>query len=314
MNRFLFIFILILQTSKTKTCRNYYKQNVHLRGILFTHNIIHEYNNVMVLQECVNFCKINHCLSFSVYTDSGLCRLYSHIFDNLTTAVSQEGASYFYQWSDTCLGWKKTCSPQSTGVYVIRRISSQQTPYSVLCDMDIDGGGWTVLQNRFDGSLSFDKTGKMYESTFGNFSGEFWLGLSVVKFLCYDQSCEARIELEDWQGLRKFASYTNFRVGWWGQRFKLTIDGYSGTAGDAMGDLDGMKFSTFDMDEDMSNTTNCAELGQSGWWYNDCGQSNLNGNYAMDNGTEVGNVMSWQTFHGINRPLKKSRMMLRVKY
>ncbi|KAH8232506.1 hypothetical protein KR032_008396 [Drosophila birchii] len=45
---------------------------------------------------------------------------------------------------------------------------------------------------------------------------------------------------------------------------------FSGSAGDSMDIHRGMKFSTFDHDNDRSKT-NCAEVYGSGWWYNDCG-------------------------------------------
>ncbi|XP_069142081.1 microfibril-associated glycoprotein 4-like [Argopecten irradians] len=312
MNVLITVLIFLLHSPYIKTCREFYKQNPNLKRKLFTSGILHEHSDVMKFQECLRYCKKHHCLSFSTNTETGLCRLYSKIFNDATGAISQDGVAYYYQWSDTCLGWRQSCSPRTTGVYDIRRKSKQNEPHSVLCDMDIEAGGWTVFQNRFDGSVSFDHN--KYQQTFGNLSGEFWLGLDRMKTMCFDHPCEARIELEDWQGIRKFAAYSDFKVGSYGTKYTLTISGYSGTAGDAMGDLNGMKFSTANADFDMSAGTNCADLGQSGWWYNDCGLSNLNGPYTVDSGTEVDNAMTWRTFHGSNHPLKKSRMMFRAIY
>lgn len=49
---------------------------------------------------------------------------------------------------------------------------------SVFCDMS-DGGGWTVIQRRSDGSENFNRNWNDYENGFRNFvqkNGEYWLG------------------------------------------------------------------------------------------------------------------------------------------
>ncbi|XP_060595631.1 fibrinogen-like protein A [Ruditapes philippinarum] len=49
--------------------------------------------------------------------------------------------------------------------------------------MTTDGGGWTVFQNRFDGSVDFNRNFSMFENGFGDINGEFWLGLKYVQEL-----------------------------------------------------------------------------------------------------------------------------------
>ena len=43
-----------------------------------------------------------------------------------------------------------------------------------------------------------------------------------------------RVDLEDYDGVRKYAQYTTFTVADADDNYRLTIDGYNGTAGDSM--------------------------------------------------------------------------------
>ena len=57
------------------------------------------------------------------------------------------------------------------------------------------------------------------------------------------------------------------------QGYLLHIGGYSGTAGDSMtasgdGNLNGMKFSTRDRDNDKWWSNNCAQSFKGAWWFN----------------------------------------------
>ena len=64
--------------------------------------------------------------------------------------------------------------------------------------------------------------------------------------------------------------------------FFYTVNLYSsnsGNAGDSMTRNNHMRFSTRDSDNDLSRQTNCGEVHEAGWWFNSCGDSNVNGIY-----------------------------------
>ena len=144
--------------------------------------------------------------------------------------------------------------------------------------MTTDGGGWTVFQRRKDGSQNFYLPWNNYVNGFGNIGGEFFLGLEKIHRLTQKSNSELRVELEEWSGSKSYAKYSSFAVGKSALKYPLTVSGYSGNAGDSMSYHNGMKFSTYDQDNDMWDQ-NCAQRFKGAWWYKACHQSNLNGAY-----------------------------------
>ena len=51
------------------------------------------------------------------------------------------------------------------------------------CDQTTAGGGWTVIQEKMDGSVNSNSTQDDYKHGFGNLVGEFWLGLDKINRL-----------------------------------------------------------------------------------------------------------------------------------
>ena len=166
-----------------------------------------------------------------------------------------------------------------SGVYSI--FSSQNQLIQVYCDMETDGGGWTVFQRRQDGSVDFNRNWTDYKNGFGNINGEFWLGLDYIHWLLSlsKSGNELRVDLGDSQGNRAYAKYSTFSVGDESTKYVLGVSGYSGNAGDSLAYHNGMKFTTKDQDNDLSVSGNCAIFYHGAWWYSGCYDSNLNEGY-----------------------------------
>ncbi|XP_063405952.1 fibrinogen-like protein A [Mytilus trossulus] len=143
----------------------------------------------------------------------------------------------------------------------------------VYCDMTTDGGGWTIIQRRLDGSVNFQRTWTDYENEFGNIDGEYWLGNKHIHSLTSSGKYELRIDLTGTSNTGKYAVYKTFVVGDAASKYKLTIGNYSGNAGDQMAYHNGMKFSTTDQDNDEGGK--CVES-WGPWWHKNCCHSGLN--------------------------------------
>ncbi|CAL8292266.1 unnamed protein product [Boreogadus saida] len=216
---------------------------------------------------------------------------------------------------------------QTTGLHLVTpdpRLSS----FPVFCDMEHQGGGWTVIQRRRDGSVSFNRTWVEYSEGFGEMNGgEFWLGNEKIHLLTRARDMVLRVELEDFEGLREHAEYGKFRVASERQRYRLTVGGYSGSAGDALRfsrnyDHHNKAFTTLDRDNDRYPSGNCGAYYSSGWWFDACMAANLNGRYYVGKYKGVRDGIFWGTWHNISteyyltndrQSFKTVTMMIRPK-
>ncbi|XP_026577068.1 angiopoietin-4 [Pseudonaja textilis] len=106
-----------------------------------------------------------------------------------------------------------------SGVYTLH-INNLTEPKKAFCDMETDGGGWTVIQRRINGSVSFQKTWKEYKQGFGAAAGEFWLGNQAVHLLTNQATYALRVELLDWEGNQAYAQYDRVRLAGERQRYR----------------------------------------------------------------------------------------------
>ncbi|ESO94572.1 hypothetical protein LOTGIDRAFT_118333, partial [Lottia gigantea] len=164
----------------------------------------------------------------------------------------------------------------TSGVYNIRPIGATFMD-SVYCEM-VNNTGYTVLQRRIDGLLSFNRRWMEYKYGFGNPYGEFWLGNEIIYMMTKQKQYTLRIDMWDWEGNKAYAEYTSFSLEDENQQYRLHVGGYHGDAGDSLSYHDKMAFSTEDVDNDR-HTRHCAAENKGGWWFNSCYSSHLNGLY-----------------------------------
>ncbi|XP_062577817.1 techylectin-like protein [Saccostrea cucullata] len=178
----------------------------------------------------------------------------------------------------------------------------------VYCDMSTDGGGWTTIQRRQDGSTDFYRTWSEYKQGFGDPSKNYWIGNDAIYELTKNKDQELRVELQRFNGDKAYAQYSTFYIGDEGSKYILTASGSSGTAGDSLNYSNGAKFFT----KDQNNAQKCATDYHGAWWYKNCHHANLNGQYAKSAVTGHKYVI-WRTWTGQDEALKKMLMMIRHK-
>ncbi|KAL3864331.1 hypothetical protein ACJMK2_006022 [Sinanodonta woodiana] len=211
------------------------------------------------------------------------CQGHSAVLTELDDCYDEEGSNYYQK----CTSRRKRncqeilCSGQhATGIYTIYP-DDDSNGVSVRCDMDTDGGGWTVFQRRVDGSVNFDRLWNDYKSGFGNKSTEYWLGLDNIHKLTSQGNVTLRVDLIAPGPPKRsaYAVYSKFTVGDESSKYILTVAGYSGNANDDLSKHNGMKFTTTDNDNDLISD-NCAIVYHGAFWFANCHPVNLNGLYV----------------------------------
>ncbi|CAH1784580.1 unnamed protein product [Owenia fusiformis] len=179
----------------------------------------------------------------------------------------------------------------SDGVYSIQP-DPNLPAFEVYCDMS--DGGWTVIQKRFDGTVSFyDKLWQAYKNGFGDLNGEYWLGNDNIHTLTTSGSYEIKFDLQDYYGVWFDALYESFSINAESDNYRLSIGPYMyGTTTDSINIvvggntgaiLNGQEFSTADRDNDAVSFEHCvAWLKSGGWWHKGCSYARLNSKYSFD--------------------------------
>lgn len=207
----------------------------------------------------------------------------------------------------------KTAKPSlPNGMYLIQ--PDANPAFNAFCDMTTAGGGWTVLQRRLTGDVSFERTWNEYKNGFGNPNGDFWLGNEYVHRLTTGFYCTLRIELKDFAGNSASSEHTVVTIGDETSKYTLSLEGlYTGTEGNAMSAHASMKFTTSDSDNDINAGSNCATLHRGGFWYNkDCIKNGAspNGVFPTSASSNQDGIL-WKSWKNSFENIKYVQMMVR---
>ena len=164
-----------------------------------------------------------------------------------------------------------------------------------------------MFQRREDGFVDFYRGWLDYKLGFGNLLGEFWLGNENIHLLAGSCCNELRIDLADFRGNNKYAMYKKFQVGSKNEEYVLTVEKYSGDAGDSLGHHSGATFTT----KDNGKSKHCSIAYKGGWWYTSCHSANLNGLYLHGNHSSYADGIEWSAWTGQYYSLKFSEMKFR---
>ena len=210
-----------------------------------------------------------------------------------------------------------------TGLYKIQPIPTS-SEFVVFCDMDLRGGGWTVIMRRISGELNFNQSWDTYASGFGYLGGNFFLGLERMRLLTEVGNMElhvglVRLELGLLGASSKYRSsrYSHFEVGSSASHYRLTVSGYdmdnSSTGGDSLLQHSGHSFSTYDQDHDIFKSAGCAQQYSGGWWFHNCFESNLCGKfYPQDDiPNRKADGIIWKSWTGEDHSLQTAVMAIR---
>ncbi|XP_038216190.1 angiopoietin-2 [Zerene cesonia] len=208
---------------------------------------------------------------------------------------------------------------RDSGVYYLQIRGTTYWFLKVFCEQAVADGGWTVIHRRDDFGTpaeNFNRDWSDYKNGFGDPSKEFWLGNENIYMLTNNDDYMLRVELEDFDGNKRYAQYSHFKIYSEAEYYKLEIDGYEGNAGDSLNDpwygSNNSPFSTYNRDNDRSSL-NCASMLKGGWWWKSCGRG-LNGLYLHDpQDLTARQGIVWFRWRGWDYTLKRASMMIKPK-
>uniref|UniRef100_A0A0K8R6Z4 Putative ficolin/ixoderin n=1 Tax=Ixodes ricinus TaxID=34613 RepID=A0A0K8R6Z4_IXORI len=180
----------------------------------------------------------------------------------------------------SCVQLKRQGNDEDRDYYI-----KPHTEFYVRCDMNTNGGGWTVIQRRSWAELEgngFEKSQKDYKEGFHGGASSYWIGNDNIYALTNHPSSEQvlRVELTTEKEEKIIAQYGIFKVGPENDGYRLTIGNYWSPNGT---EYDGLAFhnqTRFSVAKESDGVDPCSgSLRTGGWWFPPfgCLFSNLNG-------------------------------------
>ena len=144
-------------------------------------------------------------------------------------------------------------------------------PFPVFCDyLPPSGLLRTRILQRIDEAASFNRSWQEYRDGFGSpGSSSHWLGLERIHLLTTSRKYEVRFRVTLANETSFFQYYQDFVVGDEAGGYAISFNGavVNMDLGDCLGNLQGARFSTYDVDNDESASVHCAQQHGGGWWF-----------------------------------------------
>ncbi|GAB1600309.1 ficolin-1-A-like [Argonauta hians] len=180
---------------------------------------------------------------------------------------------------------------------------------------------WTTISRRVHEMNIFNRTWDEYAKGFGKGKADYWLGNDIIHELTSTHKYKLRISMEGFsiRGGKAYSVYDSFRIGSKNLSYPLTLGKYlsdQSNGGDSFHPTarcnetsnHDKTFST----PDYGVSSSCARKLTGGWWFTNCGCSNLNGEIILGgtlSSTDHRRGMYWDTLYynlwDMKSPLRK---------
>ncbi|XP_041478057.1 uncharacterized protein LOC121425996 [Lytechinus variegatus] len=197
-----------------------------------------------------------------------------------------------------------------TDIYTIK--PGKGNAFPVKCDMDTDGGGWTVIMrsSQSDSIYDFNPSLRDYQDGFLDPSGDHWIGLDRMLALG-PFPVRLRIDIRFWQiKVPIYGSYDFFLAGA-DQKYRADFKSFNGTAGDPL--IERPRCSQSGRQFRMLRVIRGNWSPSQGWWHAEIG---CNVMYSLTNCMSercAGIRSAWLTSKGYRASVKEGEMKIRRK-